>query len=83
MVSPYKTLQTIYSITKDDPHPTTYKCRPRDIILRQLMDWAVIQQHLELLEKEGLLVTAQEETMVVKLTITGIEKLRSRGMLTE
>ena len=77
----YKTLQTIFNITKDDPQPTTYKCRPREIILRQFQDWSIIQKHIELLENEGLLITAQEETLVIKLTTPGIEKIKSENIL--
>lgn len=71
----YKTLQTIYNITKEDPQPTTYKCRPREIILRQFQDWSIIQQHLKQLEEEGLVRTKQEETMVIYITAAGIEKI--------
>ncbi len=73
----YKTLQTIYNITKEDPQPDTYKCRPREIILRQFQDWSVIQQHLKLLEDEGLVITSQEDTMVICITPAGIEKVSS------
>jgi hypothetical protein len=76
----YKTLQTIYNITKDDPQPTTYKCRPREIILRQFQDWSEIQQHIDMLEHEGLLITSQEETLVIKLTEPGIEKIRDNNI---
>jgi predicted transcriptional regulator len=71
----YKTLQTIYTITKDDPQPETYKCRPREIILRQFQDWSIIQQHLQLLENEGLVTTSQEDTMVICITTAGIQKI--------
>ena len=54
MEAHYKTLLTLYNITKEDPKPETYKCRPREIILRQFQEWGVIQQHLRLLEIEGL-----------------------------
>ncbi len=73
----YKTLQTIFSITKDDPQPETYKCRPREIILRQFQDWSVILQHLKLLEDEGLVITSQEDTLVICITSAGIEKVSS------
>ncbi len=73
----YKTLQTIYTITKDDPQPDTYKCRPREIILRQFQDWSVILQHLNLLEDEGLIITSQEDTLVISITHAGIEKINS------
>ena len=77
MEARYKTLQTIYSITKDDPQPETYKCRPREIILRQFQDWSVILQHLRLLEEEGYVITSQEDTLVISITIAGIEKITS------
>jgi hypothetical protein len=74
MESPYKTLQTIYTITHLDPQPVTYQCRPREIILRQFQDWSIIQQHLKLLEEEGLVVTKQLDTLVITITTAGIEK---------
>ena len=77
MESQYKTLQTIFTISKDDPQPDTYKCRPREIILRQFQDWSVIQQHLELLEDEGLVHTNQEDTLIICITPAGIEKITS------
>lgn len=77
MEARYKTLQTIYNITKEDPQPVTYKCRPREIILRQFQEWSVIQHHLNLLEDEGLVITSQEDTLVICITIAGIEKINS------
>ena len=77
MEAHYKTLQTIFNIIKDDPQPETYKCRPREIILRQFQEWSVIQQHLKLLENEGLVITSQEDTLVICITIAGIEKITS------
>jgi len=82
MEAHYKTLQTVYNIAKDDPQPDTYKCRPREIILRQYQDWSVIQQHLRLLEDEGLVVTSQEDTLVVCITIAGIEKINKERKFT-
>lgn len=78
----YKTLQTIFNITKDDPQPETYKCRPREIILRQFQDWSVILQHLKLLEDEGLVITSQEDTLVICITSAGIEKVSSEKKFT-
>ncbi len=77
MESYYKTLQTIYTISKDDVQPETYKCRPREIILRQFQDWNIIQQHLNSLEEEGLVITSQEDTLVIWITAAGIEKIKS------
>jgi len=77
----YKTLQTIFNITREDSQPTTYKCRPREIILRQFQDWSEIQQHLHLLETEGLINTRQEETLVIQITHQGITKITSSNLL--
>lgn len=75
----YKTLQTIFSITHQDPQPSTYPCRPREIILRQFQDWSVIQQHLKLLEEEGYVVTKQLDTLIITITMAGIEKVLSEN----
>jgi len=75
MESYYKTLLTIYSITEKDPQPVTYQCRPREIILRQFQDWSIIQQHLQLLEEEGLVITKQLDTLVINITMEGIQKV--------
>lgn len=82
METHYKTLETIFSITKDDVQPETYKCRPREIILRQYQDWHIIQQHLSMLEEEGLVITNQEDTLVISITRSGIEKIKSDNLLT-
>ena len=79
METQYKTLQTIYSITNQDPQPLTYQCRPREIILRQFQDWNVIQEHLQLLEGEGLVVTIQKDTLIITITAAGIEKVLSEN----
>lgn len=79
MEFPYKTLQTIYNISQQDPQPITYQCRPREIILRQFQDWSVIQQHLKLLEDEGLVITRQLDTLVISITHAGIEKVISEN----
>ncbi len=77
MGSHYKTLLTIYTITKQDPQPVTYQCRPREIILRQFQDWTIIQQHLKLLEEEGFILTKQLDTLVITITTAGIDKVLS------
>jgi hypothetical protein len=77
----YKTLQTIFNITREDSQPTTYKCRPREIILRQFQDWSEIQHHLHLLEAEGLIHTRQEETLVIQITHQGIAKIIGSNLL--
>jgi DNA-binding MarR family transcriptional regulator len=71
----YQTLKTVYEIAKNDPNPTTYLCRPREIILRLFLDWDIIQQHLKSLEEEGLITTRKfVDTIVFSITAEGIEK---------
>ena len=79
MESEFKTLQTIYTITQQDPHPVSYPCRPREIILRQFQDWSVIQQHLQLLAQDGLVILKQLDTLVITITEAGIEKVLSEN----
>jgi hypothetical protein len=73
----YQTLRTIYDIVKHDPQPHTYLCRPREIILRQFLDWGIIQQHLKVLEEEQLVATRQLDTLTILITRAGIDKLHS------
>lgn len=80
MESPYKTLLTIYTITEQDPQPITYQCRPREIILRQFQDWSIIQQHLKMLEEEGLVRLKQLDTLVINITNAGIDRVLSENL---
>jgi predicted transcriptional regulator len=73
----YRTLLVIYEIVKNDPQPTTYLCRPRELILRQMTDWSIIQDHLSVLKSEELITTKQMDTMVISITLRGIEKITS------
>ncbi|MEO6718951.1 MAG: hypothetical protein ABIN67_01255 [Ferruginibacter sp.] len=80
MEAHYKTLQTIYTITHQDPQPTSYQCKPREIILRQFQDWSVIQHDIQLLEQEGLITTIQKDTLIITITPTGIQKINSTNI---
>ena len=71
----YQLLQTIYEISKHDPRPETYPCKPRELILRHMQDWSNIQQSLIDLEKEKLISTVQQDTLVIKITTEGIQKI--------
>ena len=75
MEARYQTLKTIYDIAGTDPQPETYACRPREMILRLFVDWSVIHQHLKILEEEGLITTAQLNTLIIRISREGIEKL--------
>jgi hypothetical protein len=73
----YYTLQTIFNIVKNDPSPETYLCSAREIILRQLNEWDVIQHHLKLLAEKGFVVIKQLDKIAISITATGIEKIKS------
>ena len=79
----YHLLQTIYEIVKNDPQPENYGCRPRELILRRLQEWSVIQQQLHLLEEEELVTTEQQDTLVIRITSMGLEKARQRRSLVD
>ncbi len=77
----YQLLHTIFEIVKSDPQPERYPCRPRELILRQLQDWAVIQGHLQKLEDEKLIMTEQQDTLVIRITTLGLEKVKAEDNL--
>lgn len=72
----HQLLQTIYEIVKNDPQPEHYGCRPRELILRQLQEWSIIHQHLQLLREEELVNLEQQDTLVIRITAEGIEKAK-------
>ena len=72
----YHLLQTIYQIVKNDPQPEHYGCRPRELILRRLQEWSVIQHQLHLLEEEELVTTEQQDTLVIRITPAGLAKAK-------
>ncbi|MEO6220749.1 MAG: hypothetical protein ABIO81_10005 [Ginsengibacter sp.] len=77
MESEYQTLQTIFHIVKNDTHPETYLCSPREIILRQSQEWETIQEHLQTLVNEGLILIKQLDKIAVCITPKGLEKAKS------
>jgi hypothetical protein len=75
MQAHYHLLRTIYDIVKNDPQPENYGCRPRELILRQFQEWSVIQEQLEMLEEEEMVVTEQQNTMIIRITSVGLQKI--------
>jgi predicted transcriptional regulator len=73
----YNTLQTIFSIVKNDTNPETYLCSAREIILRQMNEWDTIQHHLKILVEKGFVIVKQLDKIAICITITGIEKIKS------
>ncbi len=76
MLDHYQLLYTIYSIVKEDPQPEQYACRPRELILRQFQDWSLIREQLQLLEEEELVITEQQDTLIIRITSAGLEKAK-------
>ncbi|HEX2848295.1 MAG TPA: hypothetical protein VHN59_17250 [Chitinophagaceae bacterium] len=76
MLDHYQLLHTIYSIVKEDPQPEQYACRPRELILRQFQDWSFISEQLRLLEEEELVITEQQDTLIIRITSAGLEKAK-------
>ena len=72
----YHLLRTIYQIVKSDPQPEQYGCRPRDLILRQLQEWSIIQHQLQMLEEEELVTMEQQDTLIIRITSAGLEKAK-------
>lgn len=78
MESHYHLLLTIYDIVKNDPQPERYACRPRELILRRFQEWTDIQEELVLLEKEQLVTLEQQDTLVIRITHAGLEKVKAQ-----
>jgi len=74
----YSLLHTIYEIVKNDPQPERYSCKPRELILRRMQEWSDIQQQLHQLEKEELVTTEQQETMVIRITNAGLTLVKEQ-----
>ncbi len=74
----YSLLHTIYEIVQNDPQPERYSCRPRELILRRMQEWSDIQQQLHQLEKEELVTTEQQETMVIRITHAGLALVKEQ-----
>lgn len=69
----YSTLQTIYSIVKDDHDPTSFPCKPAQIIVRQFLPWDTILEHIHRLHDEGLVRLQQHDRFThVNITEAGL-----------
>ncbi len=74
----YSHLHTINEIVKNDPQPERYSCKPRELILRRMQEWSDIQQQIHQLEREELVTTEQQETMVIRITVAGISLVKEQ-----
>ncbi|SKA01394.1 hypothetical protein [Sediminibacterium ginsengisoli] len=68
------TLQTLYNMVKDEPHPDQYVCSTREMILHSTFGWELIHAHLTSLAEEGLVVFKQMDTLHFSLTPEGVAK---------
>lgn len=73
----YYTLQTIFNIVKNDASPETYLCSAREIILRQLNGWDIIQNHLKILAEKEFVIVKQLDKIAISITTSGIEQIKS------
>lgn len=81
MEDEYLTLKTIFDIVRNDANPETYLCSAREIILRQLNGWDIIQSHLQLLADKEFVIVKYLDKMVVSITLKGIEKVKAATAL--
>lgn len=77
MEEEFITLQTIFDIVKNDSNPKTYLCSAREIILRQLCGWNIIQDHLQLLAEKEMVVVKQLDKVFISITEKGIRYVNS------
>lgn len=78
----YSTLQTIYSIVKDDNDPTSFPCKPAQIIVRQFLPWDTILAHIHQLHEEGLVRLQQHEKYtLVNITTAGLIRAGSQSQV--
>jgi selenocysteine lyase/cysteine desulfurase len=71
----YSTLQTLYRIVKEEPHPEQYLCTPRELVLHSTFGWEIIHKHLMTLSGEGLVTLQQLDTPHCYITLKGIERV--------
>jgi predicted transcriptional regulator len=69
------TLQTIYNIVKDNPHPTNSLLPTNELILRQNFPWDEVVNHLKELQAEGYVIMKQLSVAVISITDKGLQYL--------
>ncbi|MBL0882933.1 MAG: hypothetical protein IBJ16_06255 [Chitinophagaceae bacterium] len=77
MENTYYTLQTLYRIVREEPHPEHYLCTPREMILHSTFGWDTIHKHLQALAQQGLVMLQQLDTPHCYITTRGIETVKS------
>lgn len=77
MEKKYQTLQTIYELVKNDPHPTSSVLHPNEIIVRQNFPWDESVQHLDELRSEHLIDILQHSPALIFITEQGYQYIHS------
>ena len=73
MENKWATLQAIYNIVKDNPHPTTLLLPTNELILRQNLPWDEVVSHLKELQEEGYITMRQLSVAVISITDKGLQ----------
>lgn len=73
-------LAMIYQIVKEEPQPLACPCKPRELILRMLLDWTVIVEAVKVLELAEMVSTVQKDTMEICITQKGLEALQGMSV---
>lgn len=78
MENKYFVLQKLAELVREDPHPTQYKCIPRQLILLlPSLDWPAINAYLDLLEEERLvLLKKTDSNYQFSITTEGLDRIR-------
>jgi predicted transcriptional regulator len=76
MENKFLTLQTIYNMVKNNPHPTTSLLQSNELILRQNFPWDEVVNHLNELQAEGLVIMKQLSVAAISITDKGLQYMR-------
>jgi hypothetical protein len=75
-------LKIICQIVKEHSQPFKYQLHPREVILRSMETWNVIQSSLIVLESEGAIVKrGNPDNLQISLTVQGLEMCQSLKLL--
>jgi Mn-dependent DtxR family transcriptional regulator len=67
------TLQAIYDLVKDNPHPATTMVQTSELILKQNFPWDEVSGNLQELQADGFVSLKQLSTAAIFLTEKGLQ----------
>jgi hypothetical protein len=73
METKWTTLSAIYSIVKDNPHPTTTLLHINELILNQSLPWDQVVDHLKELQKEDYITMKQLSVALISITSKALQ----------